>query len=226
VAALGANLILTWAYKDPAYVLVSTLAGSASFTVVLLALRADDTAAGVSTAGDGPERLRFAGAAGVCLATLAAAILAGQTLDSSRTNVARRAAYEGIVGDLQQLQQSGTIPSDALIVSPAHGLPYEWSYPFTTTLPPVSYFDTGWITFSPSYERVLADYGVESLPEALYQDSRLYLMTESSFTGFLRTYYQEHDGTSVKFVPVYEMPNPLGLAGYDGIYVFKIVPGS
>ena len=160
VAAIAANLILTWAYKDPEYVLVSTLAGGATCTVMLLALRADDTSAGASSAGDAPERRRFAGAAGICLVTLGAAILAGQTLSSSRTNTAKQAAYEGILRDLKHLQESGKITSDALIVSPAHGLPYEWSYPFTTSLPPVSYFDTGWITFSPSYEQVLGEYGV------------------------------------------------------------------
>ena len=223
LAALTANLILVWAYKDPAYVLISTLAGSAACTVVLLGLRADDLAEGTGSAPDSRRGTRFARAGSICLVALCAAFLAGQTLDTSRTNAAKQAAYEAILRDLSALQESGKIVGDALIVSPAHGLPYEWSYPFITSRPPVAYFDTGWMTFSPTYERLLGAYGVPSLPEALYQDSRLYLMEESSFTGFLSMYYQEHDNTSVEFLPVYAMPNQPRLDGYDGIYLYKIV---
>ena len=224
LAAFAANLLLIWAYKDPAYVSASTLAGSAAWSVSLLAVRTDRIPTGVGSAPpprSGYRRLALAGS--LFLIALGTFLLLGEALQVSRSNVAKQAAYATILSDISRLQATGAMEADALIVSPAHGLPYEWSYPFTTSLPAVSYFDTGWITFSPTYDRILQDFGVTSLPEALYQDSRLYLMAESSFTGFLRTYYQEHGQTSVQFVPVYRMPNPLGLADYDDIWLYKIV---
>ncbi len=223
LAAIGANLVLAWAYKDPAYVLVSTLAGSVVCSLVLLELRTG------ARPGDAKPEIRAAPQAllrrgiFICLFVFAAGVLIAQVLETSRMNVAKQTSYEGILDDLSMLQATGRIGADALIVSPAHGLPYDWSYPFRLTLPPIAYFDTGWSTFSPTYDRVLQQFGIASLPEALLHDDRLYLMTESSFTPYLAKYYQEHEKTAVRVETLYAMPNRPGLAGYDRIYLYRLV---
>ena len=66
--------------------------------------------------------------------------------------------------------------------------------------------------------------GIQSLPEAVYERDDVYLMSEQSLTPFLVRCYEEHLAVSVRFEPIYAMPNPHHLAGYDGNYLFKVSP--
>jgi hypothetical protein len=221
-AALALNLALTLSYKDPDYVLTSTLAGGLAFGTVLLALGWDYGELGsVPSLSRGGLRALPRATAFVILG-LAAATLFGEFLDASSLNVAKQADYRGIRGELANLERSGSLGSQALIVSPAHGLPYEWSDPLKIDLPTPAYFDTGWITFSPSYDRVLREFAIDSLPEALLERNDVFLMTHSSFTAYLGRYYEEHRGIRVQFDSIYAMPNPSHLPGYDDIHIYKL----
>ncbi|MFN2118769.1 MAG: hypothetical protein ACK2T0_00025, partial [Anaerolineales bacterium] len=221
-AALALNLYLTWAYKDPDYVLVGTLGTSLALSVLTYAWFRT-TAADAAGLGRGtPTLASMSRICAILLVAIGATMLVRRAVASSNLNRSRSTAYQMILGDLDRLRATAAIPADALIVSPAHGLPYEWSYPFVLTRPAVSYFDMGWITFSPVYLHVLQAYDIASLPQALLDDSRLYLMVDEGFTPILQKYYSEHDSTAVEFVPLYAMPNALGLPGYDGIYLFRV----
>jgi hypothetical protein len=222
-AALAMNLLLAWAYKDPDYVLFSTIASGVTFGLLVTCF-GSTTGSASGKPARGLAGRRSALRVGAILLVSAGVVLSlAQAIETSTINTARQAAFEAITADLRGLQAAGAIAPKALIVSPAHGLPYEWSYPFTLARPSVSYLDTGWITFSPTYEEVLHQFGVVSLPDALYQANNVYLMTRSSFTVFLGRYYEEHEGINVQFLPVYAMPNSPQLPGFDGIYVYKLV---
>jgi hypothetical protein len=216
---LGENLFLTWAYKDPEYVVLASLAEAAILTWVCLGWFVPDDLF-KPKAGPGASRWAFNGAACVLVAGLALILV--QSIRTSQANALQHLAYRQIVNDLETLQVDGKISPNALIVSPAHGLPIEWSDPLITEFPAVNYFDTGWITFSPPYEQVLHNYDIHSLPDALYQREDVYLMTRTSFTTLLARYYREHENLSVRFEPVYLMPNPYHFPGYDDIALFKV----
>ena len=151
-----------------------------------------------------------------------AVLLFTTLLSTSRTNALHREEYSTIRRDLAALQQDGRLPQGALIVSPAHGLPYEWSNPFELDRPVPAYLDTGWITFSPSYMATLAAFNVTSLPDALYSRNDILLMTQEDFTPFLSRYYAEHLDLSVEYEALYQMPNPHGWAGYDDIILYRV----
>ena len=219
-AAVGSNLILAWAYKDPDYVLVSALAGGLAFAAVLIAMVIDD-AANAPHPASGSGRITVRTASLLVLA-VSVAMLLGQLGAASNVNTGKQVAYDGMLQDLERLRSEGNIATDALIIAPAHGLPFEWSNPFVLSRPAVSYFDTGWLTFSPTYNRVLRDFGIDSLPQALYEKNNTYLMCEETFTPFLARYYEEHLGITVSFQTIYAVPNPNHLAGYDGNYLYKV----
>jgi hypothetical protein len=148
--------------------------------------------------------------------------LLGNLIARSSVNSARQRDYARFRSELQVLQHNGILVDDALIVSPAHGLPYEWAPPLTLDLPSPPYFDTGWITFSPAYHRVLGDYGITSLPEALVNTDNIYLMAESSFTAFLSRYYEERGSPPVLFESLYEMRVSSGLLANDPVHLYKL----
>lgn len=220
-AALATNLVLAWGYKDPDYVLLSTVAGSIAFGLLLPAWRTD-LLHSTATPGQGSRITRLGTLGSLILVAAGAVLILVQSIETSSNNAARQAAYQGILADLGSLQASGKLVEGGLLISPAHGLPYEWSNPFKLEAPPIDYLDTGWITFSPSYERVLRAFTVDSLPDALYRHNNLYLMTESGFTVFLSRYYEEHESINVGFEPIYALPNPSHFAGYDGIVLYQV----
>lgn len=219
MVAVGENFLLTWAYKDPDYVLLSTLNGSLVLGLLLLARRPVTQ----GTASPLQSLRRPLVAAAVALVSAASILSLLMTVYASRENAAKQRAYRGIEADLQRLQVGGLLPPGALIISPAHGLPFEWSAPFQLDLPRVSYLDTGWITFSPPYERLLRTRKMDPLPDMLYRKTDIFLMTRSSFTPYLARYFAEHEAINVDFVPLYAMPNTADIPGYDDIFLYRVV---
>jgi hypothetical protein len=220
--ALGANLILTVIYKDPDYVLAGSLAGSVALSIVYLMWSwAPSGAQGTARAGSSPTRRRLA-TVSLTLFLLGGVALLSNLVTRSSINIARQRDYARFRADLEALQRDGILVDEALIVSPAHGLPYEWAPPLTLDLPSPPYLDTGWITFSPAYNRVLDAYGITSLPEALVSKENIYLMVESSFTAFLSRYYEERGDPPVRFESLYEMRASPGLLHIDPIHLYKL----
>ncbi len=213
--AILENLVLAWAYKDPDYLLLSTLIGSTILGFSLLGFPRQDRPTGAHS----PRAFL---AASILALAVGIALVVYHSIGLSQDNARKELTYRQAISDLAQLRTSGQIADNALIISPAHGLPLEWSNPFTLDLPSVAYYDTGWITFSPSYERVLQAFHVASLPDALVENDNVYLMTRGRFTPFLARYYQEHAGFSVAFDSIYTMPNSYGFSGYDDIHLYKV----
>lgn len=222
LTALAENLYLEWTMKDPERVLLPSLAGTAIFGIMLL------------NGSDKPFLLHFSKnqksvlhqipqyAGALCLVA-AGGLFAYNSRVTTINHTKEQNEYRQILKDLKNLQIEGKLAQNANIVSTSHGLPLEWAYPFTLDLPDIPYLDTGWITFSPTYEQVLQKYDIQSLPRALYQKSNLYLMTNPHFTVFLDKYYEEHENINVAFKIIYAIPNIDGVTGYDDIKLYKII---
>ena len=223
LACLAGNFYLAWAWKIADQVIYSSVLAAVVSGMLFVNWHSQSKPNLTSTSVlmTGISRLTFYFS--VLIWLLALGLILNQSFLTSRININKQSAYQQILTDLKELQTTGIIPQNSLIISPAHGLPLDWSNPFVLTFPPVPYFDTGWITFSPAYEQVLREFGIQYLPDALYQKNNIYLMTKSSFTVFLGRYYQEHENISVIFHPIYTMPNPLNLATYDNVQIYKVV---
>jgi len=219
---LAENLTLVWGYKNPEYVLLPSLANMGVFSIVVLdwlSVRELNPLQSFPLAGFA-QIIRYGF---ILTLSLAVVMILNQSFVTSQNNINKQIAYKQILADLNHLQSDGEIPQNSLIISPSHGLPMDWSNPFILEFPSISYFSTGWITYSPFYNQVLQDFEIHSLPDALYQKNNIYLMTKSTFTVFLGRYYQEHENISVVFQPIYTMPNSFKFPGFDNIQLFKVV---
>ncbi|MFH1186444.1 MAG: hypothetical protein V1755_15650 [Chloroflexota bacterium] len=220
--ALALNFLLALAYKNPDYVVASTIAASLMFSMMLPGWHPEGSGLVLKDRGKAPWVRAAATLGSTLLLGIAVAMLLARLIDASNTNAIKQTTYARILADLAGLQRTGAIAGDAIILSPANGLPYEWSYPFRLTRPTPSFLNTGWITFSPEYDRVLRQYKITPLPDALLQKDNLYLMTDAGFTLYLGRYFEEHRGTGVRFQSIYEMPNPAHLPGYDATNLYKV----
>lgn len=214
------NLYLAWAWKIADHIVLSSLAATAIFSVLVLGwIYSEAPASPVPS----PAPLRRAARyASLLLLVSAVGLVLYQAVVSSDLHAKEQAGYRNILSDLRSLQEEGKLPPDALIVAVTHGIPLEWSDPFTMEFPSVKYLDMGWFTWAPAYDRVLEQYGIQSLPDALYQKENVYLLTRPSFTDFLARYYQEHEGRSVSFQSFYVMPNEYNLGGYDDVRLYRV----
>jgi hypothetical protein len=220
--SLGENLGLIWVYKNPDYVLYASLAQTAILEVLILYWSgAADLEANSLLPHQRLPRLADYGAMLVIIVVIG--MLIGQSIATSNVTVKREMAYDQILADLKQLQGDGKIAPNALIISPSHGIPWEWSNPLKLDFPGIPFLDTGWSTFSPPYEEALRQFGIDSLPEALYQKSNIYLMTKMIFQEFLARYYQEHLHITVTFEPIYNMPNRYHVPEYDNVQLYRVV---
>jgi hypothetical protein len=220
---LAENLYLAWAWKIADRTIYSTVAAAVILGIVFMNWFSDGNSNGFSTKGWKPGIQRFLLYASALFAILSIGLFLNQSIQTTELNLNKKTAYKNILTDLDGLKIAGAIPPNSLIISPAHGLPLEWSNPFTLNFPNTDYLDTGWITFSPFYEHILQDFDIQSLPDALYKNNNIYLMTKSTFTVFLGRYYQEHENITVTFQPIYSMPNEFNIPGYDDIRLYKVV---
>ncbi len=219
---LAENLVLVWGYKDPQYVFLPSLANASIFSVLILDwLDIGKLKLSHSFPLSGLARIITFGS--ILTLGLAVGLILSQSITTSQNNMNKQNAYRLILADLDRLRSEGKISQNSLIIAPTHGLPMEWSNPFVLGFPSVPYFATGWITFSPTYEHVLQAFAIDSLPDALYQKSNIYLMTRTNFTVFLARYYQEHESINVAFQTVYNVPNTYHFSGFDDIHLFKVI---
>ena len=157
---------------------------------------------------------------------MASGLVLAQMVMTSRTNMKRQAAYQQITSDLKALQEQGTILPNALIVSPAYGVPLEWSNPLVLDFPEVQYLNMGWLTFSPPYEETLQDHQVSSLPAGLYQNDNVYLMVIPSRMEAIRQFITDHEGVEVDVSVLYEVPEIVGEPAYDQVRLYKLEPSK
>lgn len=211
---------LTWIYKDPQYVLLASLANTAMLSIVLSSWTGSEAASALSPE-TGPSA-RMIRTSSIIVAAAAIAIAGFQAIVTSNGNLQRQAIYSAILTDIAELQAAQKLPADAVLISPAYGIPVDWANPFVVAFPQIPYLDTGWSTFSPPYEQALRNFGITSLPEALYQKPNVYVMSETILKDFLRRYYQEHEGFDVRFESLFTYGYPDRYAGYHEVELYKV----
>ena len=163
---------LIWTEKVPLRIWDSFLATTSVFGLFIL-LWAESNADQSRPKFQERSRFVFVVPALLCVASLFSLYYAVITTE---LNVQRQTAYQNVLSNLKTLQVQGKIQSNALIVSPAMGIPLMWSNPMFLDLPRTPYMELGWLTFSPSYYNVLHGFNVQSLPAGFYQNDNVYLM--------------------------------------------------
>ena len=221
LACMAENIFLQWFYKNPDYSLFCLLANAAALELLMLSWSGAPDAEAIAAS---PQRqLSRATYYSLMSATLVLiAILVNQAVLTSDESHKRENAYHGILADIKDLQAQGKLAPDAIIVSPSHGIPWEWSNPLTLDLPEVPFLDTGWITFSPSYEGALQRFDLQPLPERLYQKPNVYVMTKRIFEDYLVRYYEEHLHIMVAIRPIYTIPEAYRTVENEDTQLYKV----
>ena len=74
-----------------------------------------------------------------------------------------------------------------------------------------------WLTFSPIYDEVLRDYGVQSLPSGIYQKDNIYLMTRKSLIPSVIQSLKDNEGVNVKAELIYSPDN-------EDVALYRLIP--
>ena len=156
----------------------------------------------------------------LCMASLFALYYAVVTTE---LNVQRQTAYQNVLSDIKTLQAQGKIQSNALIVSPAIGIPLVWSNPMILDLPSAQYLELGWLTFSPSYYNVLHEFNVQSLPAGFYQKDNVYLMVKPGLLDSVIEYIFDHAGVVAVPQLIYSSPNYDFDPSYNNVRLYKLI---
>ena len=194
-------LYLVWKKNVPLHVWYSVLATIGIFGLCILAWNANTTGPGTLTGrkvSSGVFPWLF-----LVMTSVAFILALSWTSATSKENVAKQSAYQQMLSDLDSLQAEGRIAPNALIVSPAAGIPIEWSDPLFLSWPHIQYFQMEWLTFSPAYEDVLRQHGARSLPAGFYEEDDIYLMTRTTLIPNVVQSIKEHEGIVVKVLPIY-----------------------
>jgi len=144
-------------------------------------------------------------------------------VSTTQLNEQRQTAYQDVLSDLRTLQVQGKIQNNALIVSPAVGVPLVWSNPMFLDLPSAQYIEMGWLTFSPSYYRVLHEFNIQSLPAGFYQKDNVYLMVKANLVDSMIEYIFDHAGVVVVPQLIYSAPNHDFDPVYNNVKLYKLI---
>ena len=153
------------------------------------------------------NKIPILGFVNIALFVIAFGVVLSQSIETTRINIKKQAAYQNILVDLQDLQDSGKISQKALIISPAYGFPFEWSNPLTLNYPKIQFLEMGWLTFSPAYEQVLHAFDAQSMPEALYEKNNVYLMAQPALISGIQDFIKEHEEIDVETDVIYRIPD-------------------
>ena len=210
---------LIWTEKVPLRIWDSFLATTSVFGLFIL-LWAESNADQSRPKFQERSRFVFVVPALLCVASLFSLYYAVITTE---LNVQRQTAYQNVLSNLKTLQVQGKIQSNALIVSPAVGIPLVWSNPMFLDLPSVQYLELGWLTFSPSYYSALHEFNVQSLPAGFYQNDNVYLMLKSNLRDSVVEFVADHMGVAVVPQLIYSSPTYDFDPTYNIVKVYKLI---
>jgi len=212
-------LYLIWTEKIPVRVWDSFLATTSVFSLFILLwvkLDADHSQPKLQKR----NVLAFIVPVLLCAASLLALYYAVTT---TQLNVQRQTAYQNVLSDLKTLQTQGKIQDNALIVSPAVGIPLVWSNPMFLDLPRAQYIEMGWLTFSPPYYSVLHEFNIKSLPAGFYEKDNVYLMVKANFVDSVIEYIFDHAGVVVVPQLIYSSPNYDFDPAYNHVGLYELI---
>ena len=222
VSSLILILYLVWKENLPLHVWYSFLATIGIFGLCILSWHVN---AAQPTSHVGRKILSFVVPVVVLFMTSVALILVLYWASiETRENISKQSAYQQMLAELDSLQAKGKITSNALIISPAVGIPIEWSNPLFLNLPHIQYFQMEWLTFSPVYDKVLQDYAVQSLPAGFYQNNNIYLITKTSMVSSVIQAIKANEGVIVKAEFIYPTSDqPDNSDAFAGVVLYRLI---
>jgi hypothetical protein len=195
-------LYLVWRERVPLHVWYSFLVA-----IELLGLCALSWHANVSKFYAPAETTeRFSRAAAfifLVMISVSLAVVLNHASIATKSNLAKESRYHEILADLDALEVQGKIPANSLILSPMNGIPVEWSNPLILDWPKVQYFQMEWLTFSPIYDSVLRNHGVQSLPAEIYQKDNIYLITQTDLIPAILEFMKYRERVDVRTKIIY-----------------------
>ena len=206
VTFFGLGFYLSWTMKFPDRILLSLLAGVAIFGLYILIWAGMSGTDALFRARESPKALKAYLVGMFIFSALTLGVVCYQSVETTKVYVREQAAYQNILVDLKGLQDRGSIRGPSLIISPAYGMPLAWANPLTMNYPPIQVLEMGWLTFSPAYEKVLAAYGAQSMPDALYMQDNVYLMVPGSSLRGVTDFIKEHRRVAVDALLIYTIP--------------------
>jgi len=235
LVALAINIYLLWTQKMAGYVLLASLESSLIFMLFIGYGSALNVAQFITLPGTGsrtiekpevphpPSKIssRLGFSASILLLLIVIGVVVQQSIETTSTNIKREAIYHRIVSDIGLLHLEDT-GQKALIISPAFGIPWEWSNPMFIDFPDAPhYMVMDWDTFSPAYYSVLREYQVESLPAGLYEGKNIYLMTDEVTMNGIIKFIKNHEGVDVEARLIYTPNYDTGTI-YDEAQLYKL----
>jgi hypothetical protein len=238
LVTLAINGYLLWTIRLPDYVLLSSLEASAIFTLFIgywtdsgttQEIRLPETSNPTDQKSDfhGPRQgllsdglAKLGRYASVILLLVVLTLTLDQSIKTTYTNLTHEAVYHQMLTEIGRLplQEGAQKP---LIISPAFGIPWEWSNPLTVDFPETHYMILGWDTLSPAYQNVLAQYQVGTLPAGLYDAKNVYLMTDATTLNGIVLFIKNHGGVNVTSRLIYT-PNFHTGTIYDTARLYKL----
>jgi hypothetical protein len=239
LVSLVVNIYLLWTWKMADYVLLASLESSLIFTLFIGYWSAVNVAEFIplpstnSRTIQKPEvshpsicppskissRLGFS--ASILLLLIVINVVVQQSIETTNTNITREVIYHRILSNIQLLHLEDT-GQKALIISPAFGIPWEWSNPLFVDFPAAPhYMVMDWDTFSPAYYSMLREYQVESLPAGLYEGKNIYLMTDETTMNGIIKFIKNHEGVDVEARLIYAPNYDTGTI-YDESQLYKL----
>ncbi len=209
--SLAVIVYLLWTQKLPDRILIPILV-AATLTAWILLLT--DGSAHTS-ARPGRSSMAF-------LLVAAVALTLVQSVEVSQRHIEKQQRYQEIVSALETLQNQGELDLNALILSPAFGVPMEWSNPLYVDFPDVHYMTLGWLAFSPAYDAALHQAGTSSLPEGLYENTNLYLMTDPGTLKIIVQFIEQHQGISVNSTEMLHLSKYTGDEIYSKVCLYQL----
>ena len=179
LVSLVVNIYLLWTWKMADYVLLASLESSLIFTLFIGYWSALNVAEFIPLSSTNSRTIQKAEvshpsicppskissglgfSASILLLLIVISVVVQQSIETTDTNIMREVIYHRILSNIQLLHLEDT-EQKALIISPAFGIPWEWSNPMFIDFPDAPhYMVMDWDTFSPAYYSVLRGYQVE-----------------------------------------------------------------
>ena len=239
LVALAINIYLLWTQKMAGYVLLASLESSLIFTLFIGYWSALNVAQFTPLPGTNSRTVQkpevphpprhplskissgIGLSASILLLLVVIGVVVQQSIETTNTNIKREAIYHLILSDIQLLHLGDT-GQKALIISPAFGIPWEWSNPMFVDFPDAPhYMVMDWDTFSPAYYSVLREYQVKSLPAGLYEGKNIYLMTDETTMNGIIKFIENHEGVDVEARLIYAPNYDTGTI-YDEARLYKL----
>ena len=224
IVFFSVNLYMCWVMKLPYRILIPTLAATTIFSAFIPDWYIRST---FELSKDENNNHRFIIIFLSVFMALSMFSVLFETVSSSIENRLRRNVYHQICSDVAALQTKGVISDRSVFISNGVGIPWEWSDPLIIDFPTsYQYLVANWLAFSPPYQTVQNEYGLQSIFDALYKKPNVYLVTRPDLIAHITQFIKEKRGVNVTAIDLYTLPTDGLDENYTDTHIYKLVPAT